>query len=106
MWQRLPESGKQVIALTARSQQHETEIRELREELRDVRQELQALIQAVRELRLEQQQDRDVAARDREDLTLRRENCLLRHERGLPPGMQGPVQTRWHRPSAAQPSQG
>ncbi len=86
MWKQFLDFSKQVIALTRRSQQHETDIKEVRQEMKELRDELRALTKVVQQIQWEQRHDRDIAARDRENLILRLENYLLRAERGLPPG--------------------
>ena len=86
MWKQFLEFSKQVIALTRKSQQHESDIKEVQQELKDLTKEVRALAQAIQEIKWEQRHDRDMAARDRENLILRLENYLLKNNRGLPPG--------------------
>lgn len=76
--------AKQVLGLTRKSQQHEEDIKGLRQEVKEVRQELRALAEAVQQQRFEQQRDRETGALERENLLLRLE-LLLRSERQLPP---------------------
>lgn len=84
MWKQLLELGKQIVSLTRKTQQHEGDIKELRQEMKEMRQELRALSQTVQQIQFEQRHDHDMAVRDRENLMLRLENYLLRHDRGLP----------------------
>ena len=76
--------AKQVLGLTRKSQQHEDDIKALRQEIKEVRQELRALAEAAQQQRFEQQRDRENGALERENLLLRLE-LLLRAERHLPP---------------------
>jgi len=71
--------GKQVLSLTSRSQQHE-------EDIKQIRQELRAVVQALRHQQNERKRDRDNTAHERENVTLRLENLLLLSGRVLPPG--------------------
>lgn len=88
MWKQLLNFGKQIISLTRKTQEHDADIKEIRQELR-------ALSETLQQMQFEQRHDRDMAARDRENLLLRLENYLLRSERGLPPGgPESPLQTR------------
>jgi hypothetical protein len=86
MWKQFLEFSKQVISLARKSQQHETDIKEIRQELKQLGEEMRGLTTAIQQVQWEQRHDRDMAARDRENLILRLENYLLRAERGLPPG--------------------
>jgi len=100
MWKQSLEIGKQIFGLMRKSQQHDDDIRALRQEVKEIHEELHELSNTVRWLVIarehdrevairEREHDRDVATRDRDNLLLRLENALLRFERGLPPGRQG-----------------
>ena len=91
MWKQLIDLGKQYIGLARKTDQHELDIKDLRQGLNDVRREMtdlrnevRALTQIIQEVKWERKYDRDMAARDRENLILRLETYLLRKERGLP----------------------
>lgn len=86
MWKQLVDLGKQYISLARKTEQHEADIKAMRQDLKDLREEVRALTQAVQQGQWEQRHDRDMVARDRENLVLRLENYLLRADRGLPPG--------------------
>lgn len=86
MWKQLLDLGKQYISLARKTEQHEADIKAMRQEMKELGEELRALTKAVQQGQWEQKYDRDMAARDRENLILRLENYLLRADRGLPPG--------------------
>ena len=86
MWKQLVELGKQYISLARKTEQHEADIKAMRQEMKELSEELRALAKTVQQGQWEQRHDRDMAARDRENLILRLENYLLRADRGLPPG--------------------
>jgi phage shock protein A len=92
MWRQLLEFGKKLISLAHKSDQHEEDIKALRQEFREMEQALKemdgriaALVEIVRHLSFEIERDRQIAARDRENLVLRLELALTRSERRLPP---------------------
>jgi len=78
--------GRQLFALARKSQEHEADIKELREDLKDVRVKFDELAFEVKQLALELRHQRAEAEKDREILMLRLENALLKHDRALPPG--------------------
>ena len=93
MWKQILDLGKQYIGLARKTEQHEIDIKDIRQALNDVRRdvkdlrdEIQALTRTVQETKWEQRNDRELAGRDRENLILRLENYLLKNNRSLPPG--------------------
>jgi chromosome segregation ATPase len=95
MWKQLVDLGNKVFALVRKSEQHETDIRELRQELKEVRQDikeinqkLDRLAETLQHVSFEHQRDRENAETQRELQRLRLENLLYRFERRLPPDKQ------------------
>jgi chromosome segregation ATPase len=93
MWKQLVELGNKVFALVRKTEQHETDIKDLREELKGVRQDikeinqkLDRLAEALQRVSFEHQRDRENAETQRELQRLRLENLMYRFERRLPPG--------------------
>ncbi len=92
MWKQLIDLGKQYLGLARKIDQHELDIKDMRQglndvrrDIKDLREEVRALTQIIQEIKWEQRHDRELAARDREILILRLENYMFRNERGLPP---------------------
>ena len=71
MWKQLIELGKQIVSVTRKTQQHEADIKELRQEIKELRQELRAVAVALSQMQSDVRHDRELAARDRENLMLR-----------------------------------
>ncbi len=93
MWKQLVELGNKVFALVRKTEQHDADIKELREDVKAIRQDIKEinqkidrLAEALQRLTFEHQRDRENAETQREMQRLRLENILYRFERRLPPG--------------------
>ena len=91
-WQDTYKYAKLVMSLVAKTDRHETEIKELRDEVRKLSATVQALVFELQRdrdnaehARQLAQMEREMAAKDRELLLARLDAKLLSYERGLPP---------------------
>jgi predicted nucleic acid-binding Zn-ribbon protein len=86
MWQKIVDFGKQLFSAMQKLQQHEEDIKELRQEINRLRQDMGELTHAVERLAFEIRHGRDQAEAERKILLLEIDNRFLRYERSLPPG--------------------
>jgi hypothetical protein len=86
MWKQLLDFGNRLFTLTRKTEQHEEDIKALRQDIKEIRQELRVIAETLQEVRFEQQRERENAETQRELQRLRLENILYRFERRLPPG--------------------
>ena len=84
-WQDTYKYAKLVMSLIAKTDRHETEIKELRDEVRKLSTLVHDLIFERRQDKERAEHARQLSEKDRELLLSRLENRLLRYERSLPP---------------------
>jgi chromosome segregation ATPase len=80
------EFGSRLFSLSQKTQQHDEDIKQLRQDLKALNQRVDQLSEAMQRVTFELQRTHENAAHERELLRLQLENALLRFEKRLPPG--------------------